>query len=142
MAETGADMARFPTPHQLCAWAGLAPASHESAGKRRPAGTRHGGDWLRRALIESARSASRTKDSYYYRALYGRITRRRGPNRAAVAVAHSMPFTLWPLLSNGALFEDLGADYFDRRHDPVIEATRLARRIEALGFSVNLEKAA
>jgi transposase len=141
VAETGADMTRFPTPDQLCAWAGLAPASHESAGKRRPAGTRHGGDWLRRALIESARAAARTKDTYY-RALYARIARRRGPNRAAVAVAHSMLFTIWHLLTNGALFEDLGADYFERRHDPIIEANRLARRIEALGFSVNLERAA
>jgi transposase len=38
IAETGADMSRFPTPGQLCAWAGVAPASYESAGKRRPAG--------------------------------------------------------------------------------------------------------
>jgi hypothetical protein len=53
-----------------------------------------------------------------------------------------MLFTIWHLLSTGALLEDPGADYFERRHDPVIEADRLARRIEALGFSVNLEKAA
>ncbi|MEX6428455.1 hypothetical protein [Ferrimicrobium sp.] len=26
----------------MCAFAGVAPASYESAGKRRPAGTRHG----------------------------------------------------------------------------------------------------
>ena len=32
VAETGADMARFPTATQLCAWAGVAPANHESAG--------------------------------------------------------------------------------------------------------------
>ena len=57
VAETGADMSRFPTPGQLCAWAGVAPASYESAGKRRPAGTRHGAEWLRRALIEAARAA-------------------------------------------------------------------------------------
>jgi len=43
IAETGADMARFPSASQLCAWAGVAPANHESAGKRRPAGTRQGG---------------------------------------------------------------------------------------------------
>jgi len=33
-------------------------------------------------------------------------------------------------------------NFFERSHDPVIEADRLARRIEALGFGVNLEKAA
>jgi len=142
VAETGADMSRFPTPGQLCAWAGVAPASYESAGKRRPAGTRHGSEWLRRALIEAARAGARTKGSYYS-AQYARIARRRGPNKAAVAVANSMLFTIWHLLSNGQLFEDPGADYFERRHDPAVEAKRLARRIEALGFDVSvIEKAA
>jgi len=137
VAETGADMSRFPTPGQLCAWAGVAPASYESAGKRRPAGTRHGSQWLRRALIEAARAGARTKGSYYS-AQYARIARRRGPNKAAVAVANSMLFTIWHLLSTGALYDDPGADYFERRHDPAVEAKRLARRIEALGFEVSL----
>ncbi len=39
VAETGDDMSRFPTAGHLCAWAQVAPASHESASKRRPAGT-------------------------------------------------------------------------------------------------------
>jgi transposase len=141
IAETGADMSRFPTPGQLCAWAGVAPASYESAGKRRPAGTRHGAEWLRRALIEAARSASRTKGSYYS-AQYSRIARRRGSNKAAVAVANSMLFTIWHLLSAGAIYQDPGADYFERRHDPAVEAKRLARRIEALGFEVSLNQSA
>ena len=38
IAETGGDMSRFPTAAHLAAWAGLAPAMHESAGKRSPAG--------------------------------------------------------------------------------------------------------
>ncbi len=123
-------------------WAGVAPASHESAGKKRPAGTRHGSPWLRRTLIEAARAAVRTKGSYYS-ALYSRIARRRGPNKAAVAVAHSMLETAWHLLSTGALYEDPGADYFERRYDPSVEAKRLQRRIEALGFAVTIsEKAA
>ncbi len=94
VAETGADMARFPTPTQLCAWAGVAPANHESAGKHRPVGTRQGASWLRRALIESAKSASRTKDPYLA-AQYRQIAGRRGPNKATVAVAHSILFAAW-----------------------------------------------
>jgi hypothetical protein len=51
--------------------------------------------------------------------------------------------TIWHLLTTGALYQDLGSDYFERRHDPAVEARRLARRIEALGFTVSLtEKAA
>jgi transposase len=137
IAETGGDMSAFPTAGHLCAWAGVAPASHESAGKRRPAGTRKGSPWLRRALIEAARAAARTKGSYYS-AQYQRIARRRGPNKAAVAVAHSILETAWHLLTTGALYEDPGADYFERRHDPTQQAKRLCQRIEALGFSVTM----
>lgn len=137
VAETGADMSRFPTAGHLCAWAGLAPASHESAGKRRPAGTRHGSPWLRRTLVEAARAGARTKNSYYS-AQYPRIARRRGPNKAAVAVAHSMLNTIWHLLTTGALYQDPGADYFQRWHDPNAEAKRLTRRIEQLGYTVTL----
>jgi transposase len=142
VAETGVDMDRFPTAGHLCAWAGLAPASYESAGKRRPAGTRQGAPWLRRALIEAAWAAARTKGSYHS-SFYARVAKRRGPNKAAVAVAHSLLETAWHLLVTGALYEDPGADYFVRRHDPAVEAKRLQHRIEALGFAVTIsEKAA
>jgi transposase len=137
IAEIGVDMARFPTPEHLCAWAGVAPASYESAGKKRPVGTRQGCVWVRRVLIEVARAASRTKGSYYS-ALYARVAKRRGPNKAAVAVANSMLRTIWFLLTNGSLYDDPGAQYFERRQDPAVEAKRLQARIEALGYEVTL----
>lgn len=118
-----------------------APASHESAGRRRPAGTRQGAPWLRRTLIEAARAAARTRDSYFS-AQYARIAKRRGPNKAAVAVAHSILAVVWHLLTDGALYQDPGADYFQRRHDPAVEAKRLQRRVEALGYQVTLTETA
>ena len=141
IAEMGVDMSRFPTAGHLCAWAGVAPASHESAGRRRPAGTRHGSTWLQRALIEAARAAARTKGSYFS-AQYSRIARRRGPNKAAVAVAHSILAVSWHLLTTGSFYDDPGADYFERRHDPAIEAKRLQRRIETLGYKVTITEQA
>jgi hypothetical protein len=45
---------------------------------------------------------------------------------------------IWHLLTSGELYQDLGADYYQRRHDPVAEAKRLTRRIEALGYQVTI----
>jgi len=110
---------------------------YESAGKRRPAGTRHGSPWLRRTLLEAARAAARTKGTYSS-TQYARIAKRRGPNKAAVAVAHSMLDTIWHRLTSDVFYVDPGADYFDRRRDPAIQARKLASRREALGFAVTM----
>jgi transposase len=141
IAETGADMSRFPTPGDLASWVGVCPGSHESAGKRRRVGTTKGNPWLRRALIESARAAARTKGSYFG-AQYRQIARRRGPNKAAMAVAHSLISLVWHLLSTGEVYTDLGEDYFTARQDPERRAHRLVAQLEQLGFKVTLEAAA
>jgi len=140
VAEAGVDMSRFPTPAQLASWAGVAPASYESAGKRRPAGTRHGARWLRQALIESAKAAARG-DSYLA-AQHQRIARRRGANKATVAVAHSMVVIAWHLLSTGAQYQDLGADYFQGRQNPDAHTRQLVKKLEALGHHVTITPAA
>jgi transposase len=137
IAETGADMRRFPSPGQLAKWAGVCPGNHESAGKRRRVGVTPGNRWLRRVLIEAARAAARTKGSYFG-AQYRQIARRRGPNKAAVAVAHSLSDLIWHLLSTGQCYQDLGDDYFRRRRDPERETARLVRQLEHLGFQVTL----
>jgi transposase len=141
VAETGADMARFPTAAQLAAWAGVAPANHESAGKRRPAGTRQGGRWLRNALIEAAKAAARTKDTYLA-AKYRHVARRRGPNKATVAVAHAITIAIWHILTTGETYQDLGSDYFEKRRDPEREAQHLVRKLAQLGYQATLEPVA
>lgn len=138
VAETGADMSKFPTAGHLCSWAGVAPANHESAGKHKPAGTRHGSRWLRRQLIEAARAAARTKGTYLA-AHYKRVARRRGPNKAVIALANTMLAICWHLLSTGQVYQDLGPDHFDRHDDRDAQARRLSRRLEALGYQVTLE---
>ena len=74
VAETGADMSRFPTAAHLAAWAGLAPAMNESAGRRTPAGTRHGNKWLTAMLVEAAGSVGRMHGKNYLAAQHARLT--------------------------------------------------------------------
>ncbi|MBD0275304.1 MAG: transposase, partial [Acetobacteraceae bacterium] len=44
----------------LAAWAGLCPASHESAGRQRRCGTRKGDPYLKATLVTAAVCAART----------------------------------------------------------------------------------
>lgn len=141
IAEIGVDMSRFPTAGQLAAWAGVAPASHESAGKRRPAGTRHGSRHLRCSLIEAAKAAARTKGTFLS-ARYSRIARRRGPNKATVAVAHSILVAVHHMLLTGQIYNDLGAEFFDKRTDPTRRVRRHVAELEAAGYTVTLTPAA
>lgn len=140
IAEIGIDMSRFPTARHLAAWAGLAPGSHESAGKRKPAGTRPGGRHLRVALVEAAKSASRTNDTFLA-ARYRRIARRRGPNKATIAVAHTILCTVWHLLSTGEAYNDLGADFYEQRREPARKVNRAVADLEAAGYTVTLAAA-
>ena len=141
LAETGADMTRFATAEHLASWTRICPGNRESAGKRRPITKRPGKTWLGRALLEAAHSAVRTKDTYFA-AQYRRIARRRGPNKAAVAVAHSMVVAAWHMLTNGEPYVDPGGDYFHRRLDPERESRRLVNQLETLGYTVTLAPAA
>ena len=140
IAETGGDMSRFGSAEQLAAWAGVAPAAHESAGKRTPAGTRQGNKFLTAMLVEAANSAARTKDTYLS-VQFKRIASRRGHGRAAVAVAHSMLVSAYWMLIRDEPYQDLGPDWLAKRNDEA-HARRLVAQLERLGHTVVLDPVA
>ena len=73
-------------------------------------GTRKGNKWLTSMLVEAANSAARTKDTYLA-AQFSRLASRRGHNRAAVAVAHSMLVSAYWMLVRDEEYKDLGPDW-------------------------------
>ena len=141
IAETGGDMSRFPTAAHLAAWAGLAPAMNESAGKQSPAGKRHGNKWLTAMLVEAAGSVGRMHGKNYLAVQHARLMKRRGMGRAQVAVAHSILVSAHWMLKRDEPYHDLGADWHTRRNDQA-HTRRLIAQLERLGHTVIINPAA
>jgi transposase len=136
ISEIGTDMSRFPSDGNLVSWACICPRSDESAGKRRSTRIRKGSPWLKTALVQCAHSAVRMKGTYF-QALFHRIRSRRGVKKAIVAVAASILTAIYHMLKDGTMFQDLGADHFDRRTKEQ-QKNRLVKRLAELGYAVEV----
>ena len=73
------------------------------------------------------------------RALFFRIAGKRGLKKAAVAVAHRVLTIIWRIIRDGGAYEERGGDYFDQR-DPQRTARKLTRRLEHIGFEVEIKR--
>ena len=142
LAETGLDMARFPTAGHLVSWAKYAPGVKESAGKKKgKSSTGHGNSYLAQILGNAAAAAGKTGTFLGER--YRRIARRRGATKANVAIGRSILVITWHLLSDPqARYTDLGAGFYATRIDPGRRRHNHVRQLEALGYKVILERAA
>ena len=139
IAETGADMSRFPTAGHLASWAGTCPGSNESAGRVKSTRTRPGNPYLQGALGSAALACARNP-STYLGARCRRIASRRGPMRANVATQHAMLIAIWHLGRDGTLYDDPGGDFFTRLH-PERTKNRAIHQLEAMGYQVTLDRA-
>jgi transposase len=142
IAEIGVDMSRFPTAGHLCSWAKFSPGLNSSAGKTKGnRSTGHGNRYLARTLGEVAVIAGRTDTFLGER--YRRIAKRRGKQRAIVAVGRSILVIIWHLLADDdAHFIDLGPDHFTKHVNPDRLKRNHIRQLEALGYTVTLTPAA
>jgi transposase len=131
IAEIGVDMGRFPTPGHLVSWAKFAPQPRQSAGKSKTATTGKGNPWLAATLGEIVAAAARTDTFLGER--YRRLVRRRGKQRAIVAVGNSVLTIVWHLLADPqAHYQDLGPDFYWSKVNQRRRQRDLVRQLEYL----------
>jgi transposase len=95
---------------------------------------------LKPVLVQCAWGAARTKCTYY-QAQFPRLKAKRGPKKAAIAVAASLLKAAYHMLKDGTFHQDLGADHLVKR-DKARIAVGLAKRIKDLGYDVSFTAAA
>jgi len=139
IAEIGTDMTVFPAAAHLVSWAKWCPQVAQSGGKRKGANaTGRGNRYLSAALGEAAVSAGRTQS--FPGTKYRRLVRRMPKKKALVATGNSLLTIYHALLSDpGAVYTDLGTDYYERRANIRRQARNHVRGLERLGYKVTIQ---
>ena len=130
IAELGTDPSQFPTPGHAAGWARLTPRSRQSGETARPGRTGKGNRYIRGALGQAVMTAAKTDTRLG--AMYRRIARKRGKQKAIVAVARVICEIAWILICDpSARYQELGPDYYTSR-SPARQTQARIREIERL----------
>jgi len=131
IGEIGVDTSRFPTAAHLVSWAKFCPQTHQSAGKTKRKGRGKGNPWLGGTLGRIVFGLSRTDTFLGTR--YRRLAKRRGKQKAIVALGNSVLTVVYHLLADPeARFDDLGPGFYESRINTNRRARNLATQLQAI----------
>jgi transposase len=142
VAEPGTDKTTFPTPGHAAAWAKLASRTIQSGSTSKDGRTGKGSPCLRAAPGRAAMTAAKT--GTYPGERYRRIARRRGKQKAIVAVSRTICEIARMIITGPSVrFSELGPGYYARL-DAGHQTRNKIRELERLnpGMKVTLTPAA
>ena len=105
IAEIGTNMNTFIDDKHLCSWAGLTPRCNESAKKKKSVRITKAGIYIKPLLVQCALCAIKDKSCPYIKARYESLKRRRGHNKAIIAIARLLLTSIYHILLNGEVFD-------------------------------------
>lgn len=136
LAEIGPSLSAFPTAQHLCAWAGLAPGNHESAGRKKKQRVTQGNNYLKTMLCEVAWVVVSQK-KMYLSGWYWRLKQRTDAKRAVVALARKILVVIYTLLKYKLMYDE---NNFMKRKE-ISQQKRLSRMVHELtnlGYSISV----
>jgi transposase len=133
IAETGVDMARWPTDRHFGAWIGLAPDPRRSGGKKLRTHRKRKPGRAATALRLAAQALDRSQCALG--AFYRRIKSRRGPAVATTATAYKLARMIYMVLNKKCRYVDPGTEYRLEADRPRI-LRNLQKRALSLGYQL------
>ena len=144
LSETGVDMSVFDDANHLTSWCGLAPASNESASKKKSVRIAKAGAYLKPLMVQCALAAVKSSKKPYFKIKYQRIRKRRGHKKAIIAIARMMMVCIYHMVSEKKSFSPTDYEELMTPHNQpikvVLNEDNVLAYLQANGYDLSTLK--